>query len=324
MLYTSICTRTRPIRDAAEDLEYIHGLSKAQPGGSILGEIFQENRTQDGILPSLPLEGVKVTIEGQGKSVTVATNSEGKFRASSMPEGSYKVRVSPPEGLSAGKNESEIKVADRGCASVFFILSVNGRGSGKVLDATGKPLSNSYVRLFSADKDKQYSGFSNSAQTDDQGYYEIGLIPPGHYKLSVNYDAPRVESLKTFPMFYYPGVLTADQAGVVVVGESAKVENLDFHLVLPGERTIEGLVMWPDGKPASNVELTAYLQDGRIQAPIKLDEQGRFSLKSYEGSGILLVAQIEIEKDKWMRSEIKIAEKGDFTGLKLILSLRTR
>jgi hypothetical protein len=140
MLSTNKCSRTRPINSAAEDLEYIHGLSKAQPGGSILGEIFQENRTQNGILPSLPLEGVKVTIEGQGKSVTVATNSEGKFHASSLPAGSYKVRVSPPEGLSAGKNESEIKVADRGCASVLFLMAVNGRVSGKVLDATGKPL----------------------------------------------------------------------------------------------------------------------------------------------------------------------------------------
>src|SRR5262245_4725235 len=39
LLTTSICTRTRPIRDAAEDLEYIQGLSKSRPGGSIFGEI---------------------------------------------------------------------------------------------------------------------------------------------------------------------------------------------------------------------------------------------------------------------------------------------
>jgi len=72
------------------------------------------------------------------------------------------------------------------------------------------------------------------------------------------------------PFFITPVVLTADQAGVIVVGESAKIEGIDFHLAPPSERTIEGVVMWPDGKPASN------------------------------------------------------AEKGDFAGLKLVLSLQTR
>ena len=42
MLYTSICSRTKHIRDANEDLEYIHGLSKASPGGWVFGEVFNQ------------------------------------------------------------------------------------------------------------------------------------------------------------------------------------------------------------------------------------------------------------------------------------------
>jgi hypothetical protein len=331
MLSTSICTRTRPIRGADEDLEYIRGLSKASPGGWVLGEISKASRTQEGRLQLLPLKGVEVTIEGQGKTVTVATDSDGKYRASSLPEGGYKVRVSPPEGLSGRSNESEVKVADRGCARVSFLLWINGRVSGRVLDSEGKPLSNSYVQLFSADKEKRYSGFSDGISTDDEGRYEIGQIPPGHYKLSVNHDVPRGkqdgphdELLKSFPLFYYPGVSNADQAGVIVVGESAKVEGVDFRLPKPGERTIEGVVLGPDGKPASNVQLTCYLHDGRIRAPIKIDELGRFSFKGHEGLELHLVAQIEIEKGKWMRGETRVAEKGDFVGLKLILAPQTR
>jgi hypothetical protein len=124
MLYTSICSRTKHIRDANEDLEYIHGLSKASPGGWVFGEVFKTNRTHGGLWP---LEGVKVTIVGQGKSVTVMTDKYGKFRVSSLPEGNYKVRVSPPEGLSNRSNEREVKVADRGCATVEFWLKADGR-----------------------------------------------------------------------------------------------------------------------------------------------------------------------------------------------------
>jgi hypothetical protein len=328
MLSTSICTRTRLIRNADEDLEYIQGLSKASPGGWALGEISRASRTQEGLLQLLPLKGIEVTVEGQGKSVTVATDSDGKYLASSLPAGTYKVRVAPPEGLSARSNESEIKVADRGCASTSFLLWIDGRVSGRVLDAEGRPLSNCYVMVCSADAANRHSGFSDVATTDDQGRYKIGQIPPGHYKLNVIYDGPRDERrsdlLKSFPLFYYPGVLSADQAGVIVVDESAKVEGVDFRLPTPPERRVEGVVLWPDGKPASNVELTCYLHGGRVRAPINVDEQGRFSFKVYEGVEMTLGARIEIEKGKWMRSEMKAAEKGDLVGVKLILAPQTR
>jgi carboxypeptidase family protein len=329
MLSTSICTRTRPIRNAGADLEYIQGLSKASPGGWALGEISRASRTQEGVLQLLPLKGVEVTVEGQGKSVTVATDSDGKYLASSLPAGTYKVRVAPPEGLSAGSNESEIKVADRGCASTSFFLWIDGRVSGRVLDAEGRPLSNSYVMLFSADKEKRYTSFHNSATTDDQGRYKIGQIPSGHYKLSVNYDgqrgmpqSPQSELLNSFPLLYYPGVLNLDQAGVIVVGESAKVEDVDFRLPIPPKRTIEGVVLWPDGRPAPNAQLISSMHGGRMRPPIKIDEQGRFSFTVYEGVDVFLVAEIEVEKGKWMRGELKAAEKGDLFGVKLILAPR--
>ena len=321
MLATSICTRTRSVRNAGEDLEYIEGLSKATPGGLVFGSVTKSNWPPGGLVP---LEGVKITIERPGKSVTVTTDSDGKFRASSLPEGTYKVRVAPPEGLSAGRNESEneseIKIADRGCATVSFELAVDGRVIGRVIDAEGIPLSNCYVMLKPADEEKRYSGFSDSASSDDEGRYEIKRIPPGHYKLSVYYNGPPGELLKSFPLVYYPGVLSADQAGVIVVGESAKVEDVDFRLPTPPERTIEGVVLWPDGKPAPGAQLTCYIHDG--EAPIKIDGQGHFSFKTYEGVETLLIAQVEIEKGKWMRGELKAAERGDLVGVKLILAPR--
>jgi Carboxypeptidase regulatory-like domain len=124
MLSTSICSRTKLVRNADEDLEYIRGLSKASPGGWIFGEVFKTSRTHGGLWP---LEGVKVTVVGQGKSVTMVTDKYGKFRASSLPEGNYKVRVSPPDGLTDKSNERDVKVAERGCATVEFWLKADER-----------------------------------------------------------------------------------------------------------------------------------------------------------------------------------------------------
>src|SRR5262249_2372653 len=166
MLSTSVCARTRPVRDADEDLEYIRGVSKASPGGWVYGEVFKSGWTQE---RPLPIEGVNVTVEGQGNSVILTTDGDGKFHASSLPEGSYKVRVAPPEGFSDRTKEGKVKVADGGCGTVRFGLTVDGRARGRVPAAEGNLLSDSYVMPRSAGAEKRFPGFSDGVTADDEG-----------------------------------------------------------------------------------------------------------------------------------------------------------
>lgn len=157
MLSTSACARTRPVRNAGVDLEYIRWVSKPSPGGWVFGSVFKANQASQ---RSLPLEGFEVTVEGQGKSVTVTTDSDGEFHASSLPDGNYKVRVAPTNGLSARINELEVRVADHRCATAPFWLEPDGRISGRVLDAEGRPLSNCVLLLYSVER----SGFKDGAK----------------------------------------------------------------------------------------------------------------------------------------------------------------
>src|SRR5438067_2996451 len=54
-LYTSICSRTRLLADAKADLAYIRGLAKAQPGGTISGDVVKYLRDANGTLANQPL-----------------------------------------------------------------------------------------------------------------------------------------------------------------------------------------------------------------------------------------------------------------------------
>jgi carboxypeptidase family protein len=126
-LSTGICSRTRSISRAAEDLSYIRGLANAKPGATISGSVVRNRQSKNGGYENLPLAGIKVMIEGQTKRKT-RTDMKGHFRVEGLPAGPYVVKVSVPDGLDVtGVPEQKVEVTDRGCAVVEFWLDTAGK-----------------------------------------------------------------------------------------------------------------------------------------------------------------------------------------------------
>ncbi|MGH9905111.1 MAG: SpaA isopeptide-forming pilin-related protein [Pyrinomonadaceae bacterium] len=138
-LTTSICTRTRPLSDAKEDLAYIRGLATAKTGATIFGEVRSNKRGLN--YESRPglLAGAKIIVKGPAKRIETTTDKNGKYKVSDLPGDTYKVRIEPPAGFTIRKAEIEVKVSDRGCAEVGFWLEPDTRISGRVLDSQGQP-----------------------------------------------------------------------------------------------------------------------------------------------------------------------------------------
>lgn len=119
-LYTGICSRTRSISRAAEDLSYIRGVKTAKPGATISGKVVRSQRSKNGRYESLPFADVKIMMAGQTKR-EIKTDRTGYFRVEGLSAGEYVVKVSVPLGLQvSGSNEQTVKVTDRGCAVVEF------------------------------------------------------------------------------------------------------------------------------------------------------------------------------------------------------------
>jgi hypothetical protein len=131
-LNTGICTRTRPLSDAADDLAYIRGLSSAQPGATVFGQVQGRRKTGEQLRA---VKGARIIVEGPAKLVEATTDKKGRYRVSGLPPDTYKVRIAPHEGFSVHSSEREAKVVDRGCAQIDFWLEPDTRISGKVLDA---------------------------------------------------------------------------------------------------------------------------------------------------------------------------------------------
>lgn len=146
-LTTSICTRTRPLTDAREDLAYIRGLATAKTGATIFGEVRSNTRGPNNESQSGLLAGAKIIVEGPSKRIETTTDKNGKYKVSNLPGDTYKVRIEPPAGLTIRKAENEVKVPDRGCAEVGFWLETDTRISGRVLDSQGQPAVNVLMEL---------------------------------------------------------------------------------------------------------------------------------------------------------------------------------
>jgi len=121
-LQTNICSRTRALAKASEDLQYIRGLSSAAPGGFIYGEVTKY-RSGPGSGPLyMPMTGIKVLIEGEGKQFEAETDHQGRFSVGSLPEGTYNLKILSSQGVTYAGPTRQAKVADRGCAKVDFYL----------------------------------------------------------------------------------------------------------------------------------------------------------------------------------------------------------
>jgi hypothetical protein len=316
-LHTSICTRTKLISAADKDLAYIRGLSKAKPGATISGEILKNLRDGEDVRRQ-PVGGIKVIVEGEKKFETV-TDAKGQYRLDQLPEGEYTVRPVMPANLAFRGPERKITVSDRGCAEVSFWLESSARMTGRVLNPQGLPVPRAEIFMGDADKEK-YHGHFDYAYADEEGKYSFILIPPGHYVLGIRFDGMTSQN-RPFPVTYYPGVSDRSQAEVFTIVEG---QRIDFDLQvppLPAEENIKGVVVWSDGRPAAAARVGYEVRGNAIMYDAKVDDEGHFSFKAYQGLRLALRASIEIEKGKSEYSNwVEVTAGTNLDPVKLVLT----
>ena len=295
VLHTNICTRTRPLEDAAEDLTYLRQLPPVGTGARIYGQVGRppDYRLDKEKQKIEGLAGIKVTVRGAGgQRYELVTDTEGRYELAGLKPGEYEVQAALPDYYVKDDYYAarKLSIYDRGCASADFAAISNGRISGRIMDIEGLPVKKAKLVLLTADAQGTLSMRDEAGMDyvdDQQGRFEIGQVAPGEYVLGMNLTfAPDAES--PYPPTYYPGVTERAEATTIKVGLGEHVK--DLVLRLPPklvERTVQGVVVWPDGSPAVGAEV--YLAD--VNHPgytvtgweHKTDMQGRFTLPGLNG-----------------------------------------
>lgn len=333
-LSTNICTRTRPIPKAEEDLAFLRSLSKKGYGGILYGVVNQYAGDLEHGPSELkgPMAGIKVTVEGVGARHELFTDNHGQYRITGLTPGDYDVRLElPPElgAISRGdtvdrfgsySGHKKIKVFDRGCTENSFTVQSNGKIGGRLTDAEGKPVKEMKVDLVKADDPEK--GWA--AWTDANGKYEFRMVQPGRYFIGINLEwVP--DDRYPYARMYYPGVAEESSAKAIGVGDGEKLGDLDLVL-LPRlvERTVAGVVTWLDARPAAGARVFFELRDdpGRsLPKSAVADGDGKFSLSLFNGRAYVIYANIEKGTSNYVHSVALDLSPSEKTGsIQLILS----
>ena len=328
-LYSGVCTRTVATRSkyAKDDLDFLRNLPPADTGGNLRGRIWADLKGHRAI----PLSDVKVNIlSADEQIITVFTDKNGEFEVNQLKPGKYTVEPEFPANYVSDRNSAEVMVDDRGSAAVGFEAYIDGRVLGRVLDKQGNGFNSIFLNL-------EGGGKRVFGHGQGDGRFEVKHAPPGEYVLVLEM---RHADYKKNKNYYFPGTFDREKAAVIRVGLGEKVEGLEFPLPEGFSiRTIEGEVVWPDGKPGASVEVTLLCprsteSDGFVvefgPTSTLTDEQGRFRLEGLTGETYWIEARGTREGVK--KGELvemyspsrKLTVSESLKNIKLILSANHR
>jgi hypothetical protein len=271
-LETNICSRTRPLAEASEDMEYFRAMSNAPETGEI--------RVRTG-LPDIPGKpGATIITAGAGSRYSALTDDAGAAVFTGMSPGEYTIHSESDGDL---LDDPKVELHAKGCLDLTLFRTL--RITGRVTTASGLPAARVEVQL----RSKQDSP-AGGATTDLDGHYELSTVRAGHYYLGINLNhAPTPDT--PYPRWFYPG--TEDPALATRIDFSGKPEVRTYDFTLPDrqpQRSIEGVVLKADGQTMPRAVVNVFDFSKTIVAQAFTDPSGRFSLQVFAGTPYRLLA----------------------------------
>jgi hypothetical protein len=324
---TGICSPTRLVESAAEDLKYFQQLAHSAPVAEIRVTTWDVHGiwgSRGGSLRQMPvLSGARVSIDGPGVHESSTTDAAGRHIFSGLPPGEYRVDASL-EGYVILDRLRPVQVHSKGCAEVPVPLQLDRMVSGRIFTKDGLPAAGVTVEAVPIrprhENDLPFA--ADSSMTDGNGGYELRSLTAGAYYIGISLS--RTPTLKNpYTRWFYPGTEDPTTAGILHVSE--KAESLRFDLTLPvaqHDRVIEGAVFWPDGRPAEGVSM--FLEDPRwpwqtSTIAATTDKQGRFNVHALDGTRYRIHAAI-FASGSISAEPVPIDPGGKPLDLKLVLT----
>jgi hypothetical protein len=273
MLFTGMCTRTRPLSDphTRADIAYFDRRQRNTPGGLLTGVVNDVTVDLSSTRPSSrPLAGVRITVSaevGGGPAKTTSTRSDGSYELAGLPLGRLRIAASLPAEFEPHQPITAVIAETDGCAEADIGGRVDGRIRGQLLDEGGRPARGIGVQLAdaAAARARAVPLRTMNALTDEQGAFEFSYVNVGQYVLGVELQNP-IRPGKLNRRRFYANSGEVETATVVMLEAAQHLELPAFRLApLPSDRIITVIVHAPSADVA---EATALFLTGSQREPI--------------------------------------------------------
>jgi hypothetical protein len=184
-LFTGLCTRTRPIEHAAEDLAYFSEMESRARTSRISGQV---RPLPDDVSPP-PVEGLLIELRTAAGLRTTTTDANGSFEFRGLPVQMYEVAARVPETYVPARSREAVFLAHpTACAEIDLYARWDGQVAGAVVDSTGAAVPNLEIEV-------RRSGmrFGVPVTTDDDGRFTFAGLGPGTYTIGINLSRHRPE-----------------------------------------------------------------------------------------------------------------------------------
>lgn len=135
----SMCSRTRPVSEAQDDLAFLRNLDKVKQS-SVFGRAevyFKRDGEQLGITRMIP--NVQIKVFNDTHSFIGKTDESGLYEITDVPPGKYQVEAIVPEGYKwregYGRPKKEVELMDKGCGEYSVFISPIDEAIKKQLEA---------------------------------------------------------------------------------------------------------------------------------------------------------------------------------------------
>ena len=298
-LSANICSRTRRLEFASDDVELIRASIRGKPETRLFGRVREYAKKlgsyEYNIDSVRAMSNLKVKAENAGNRYEATTNQEGVFRISDLKPGRYRLTVVLPEGYGPLYDfdpvSVNVKVTPGTCLDFEFDAQIDGRISGHVYDAGGRAVDDevqvSIVTLESSTKGIALAE-SRSEYTKNKGWYEFDGLQPGQYLLGIAIaDVPAKHT--PYPKTYYPNTSDQTEARIFTLEKGQKLQNIDFHL--PPKLTeviVSGTIVDSAGRPVIEAKVDVIDRENPQELVFgydeaKSDNQGHFTLRLFKG-----------------------------------------
>jgi hypothetical protein len=321
------CTRSRDAKFADEDLKYLDGLDDAPLTSRVYGRVAS---WPEGPGDRVPLAGATVTLEGPNETLTAKADEKGQYWFDGLPPGKYSVSAKQP-GFTMPLHDYGLFSADvvaRGCAAIDVTLNKQWPGmiAGSLFRPDGTHATAGIdLNLRRIQDDEDRTAKPDEVLTNERGEYVFRNVPPGRYKI-VLHECCYPSRQAPYSAIYWPSAASEEDGSEVVVGSEPDARQYDFQL--PSEvkqRTVSGLVLLPEGRPAPGLEVWLRVGDDKhdgydLAEQVRSDSEGRFSFTVFQG----LKYFVELRSDEGGQSPDPVPVVFDDIRSPIVLRLKRR